>query len=161
VRLPSEELGFDKYDLEANQRGKVTEHQRQKIIKRFFWPVLWYGLFLVFATTPFTILTYDPSDLSISTLIKHIGGSFVLLGAFSGLYLYQLIMLILDLRSGKSAVVEGKAYTTLFQPRGYGVSFLINGIRFRVSQTAKSYYTYRVYYMPNTKILLSMQKIST
>ncbi len=158
-------IGFDKYDLAENRKGRMTKHQRDVVIRKSIMQMLIPGLLLLFfGAFFFTEVQQHQSEIastSIQTRLLFLGAGTLILFLFTG---YKLITLMLDIDKGVVAKTEGAMYHSQISTKSSSrPAILINGMRFEVHYSTRGILfdgsQCRVYYAPHTHIIMSMELI--
>ncbi len=163
VDILAQANGFSPEDLQANQNGEVTQAQRIAGLKK-----LVPGLFIMVITLVVGILILYPlfssSQLNNSLLpIIFVGG---FLAIFTAIGFTMVLNAFLDLNVSAPEIIEGEGHKETRRKSSGRSSrtvyyYIIGGQEFEVPQQAfpalLEKYSYRAYFMPRTKRLLTIE----
>lgn len=155
--------GFSAEDLLANQNDEVTFSQRKKPLASALTGAMIVLLFLLFLV-PFLLQPFS-RDLRLSSIAVAL--IVILVGIFPFIGSTMLLNGLIETAFPKLQQVQGKAHKTIRVSKGKNRTihyyYVINEHKFEISKTA---YTalideleYRIYYLPRTKKLISIEHI--
>jgi len=153
-------------DLEANDAGIITENQRETIVRRQmyrWWPFLIpAGIFLFMPLIYLVIAVAEPETVlpMLLTALGFLGGA----AGFGGAVWWQWQQLQRDLAKGEVRTVQGIAVVNVNQARNTYNSYLeIGDLKLKASPKVllrvRHLDPYIVNYLPESKVILSMQHI--
>lgn len=159
---------FRAKDLKANQSGKLTLHQRQKHRNsNIFHGCAWIsiGLLLLLPAVPFFVLsliTMDVRNLTFSASLFAIAIAFIGL-SIAGIGLINLVFSNRDIQSLEVKKIQGLAVVNT--PAKAESSLSINNIKFKLPgkkiATIKPLEPHIVYYLPKSKIIVSVEAMES
>lgn len=153
-------------DVEANDAGYITEHQRSKVM-RGQWYRWWPYLIptVMFTVMPILFLVIAAAEAEAAFPMTLLSLIFLATAAaFGGVIGWQWNNLRRDLAQNEIKTVQGIAVVSISQPSNGATSFLeINGLRLKASPRVllrvRHLDPYVVHYLPDSKVILSMQHI--
>lgn len=153
----SKVLEFTNEDLAANQRGEMSDQQRQRLRDRRLWALILAGVMLIFPIIGLIVILQRPLDA---------GGVFILVLAaiwillFGGIGWLAVTQTRSELRSGQVVSVTGVAKLEQVNVyKGPNFYLTIETVKFRIDAgvywTFKAGERYQVFYTPESMVILS------
>ncbi|MCA9911934.1 MAG: hypothetical protein KC496_01235 [Anaerolineae bacterium] len=153
-------------DIEANDAGYITEHQRNTVMKRQWyrwWPFLIpTGIFTLMPMF-FMVIAATEAEAVLPLVLTSIG-FWITAAAFGGTLWWQWLQLQKDLRKNEIHTIQGIAVVNVSRTNNSSISYLeINGMKLKASPEVllrvRHLDPYVVNYLPESKIILSMQHV--
>lgn len=153
-------------DIEANDAGYITDHQRNTVMKRQWyrwWPFLIpAGIFLVLPII-YLIIGLSEPDAALPMFLTSLGFLGGAVG-FGGVVWWQWNTLQKDLAKGEVRSVQGIAVVNVNRANNNSISYLeINGLKLKASPNillrVRHLDPYVVNYLPDSKVIVSMQHV--
>ena len=175
---------FTMADLELNRGGKISDTQWMRLLLRAVQPVRYTGgALLGWLICCFVVKTLVPRIVLWIMAMLGVKGVGILFGVVTlacvGAFLISVLksarttaLLMVDLKLGKAAAIEGRVSPSREEERGLGMAriygekhthhwYVVKNEYFEVDQQAHSVLPegrqYRLYYTPKSKLLLSIE----
>jgi hypothetical protein len=175
--------GFTMADLEQNRNGKISDAQWMRLLARALQPIRYTGgALLGWLLVCYIIKTFVPHIVltTVAMLGRNVffvfgGVTLACVGAFLLSVLKSagtMALLLVDLKAGKAACVEGRVSPSREDEQGLGMEtfygekhtkcwYVVKDEYFEVDQEAhdalRSGLNFRLYHTPKSKLLLSIE----
>lgn len=153
-------------DLEANDTGYITEHQRETVVRRQmyrWWPFLIPAGIFMFIPLIYLVIAAAEPEAALPMLFTSLG-FWAGAAGFGGAVWWQWSRLKKDLAKGEVRTVQGIAVVNVNYAKNTYNSYLeIGDLKLKASPKillrVRHLEPYIVHYLPESKVVLSMQYI--
>ncbi len=153
-------------DIDANDAGYISDHQRATVVRRQWyrwWPFLIPTA--IFAVMPiiFMVIAATEAEAMLPMVFTSLG-FWIAAAGFGGAIWWQWLQLQKDLRKNEVHTVQGIAVVNVNRTSNSSISHLeIGGLKLKASPDVllrvRHLDPYVVHYLPESKVILSMQHI--